>query len=76
MTQIIKHDLESEVPPPIVAMVHDDADPPMVTLRIITQEFMDISAEIADALWRHNVVAATTGKGSSTRILICFGPEP
>eukprot|EP00975_Prorocentrum_lima_P006750 1453417-Prorocentrum_lima.AAC.1 len=46
----------------------------MVTLRISTQEFMDISAEIADTLRRHNVAAATTGKGSSTRI--CFCPEP
>eukprot|EP00975_Prorocentrum_lima_P054662 11460757-Prorocentrum_lima.AAC.1 len=43
-------------------MVNDDADPPMVTLRIITQGFMDISAESADTLRRHNVAAAPTGK--------------
>eukprot|EP00975_Prorocentrum_lima_P006923 1486789-Prorocentrum_lima.AAC.1 len=27
MTQVIKHDLESEVPPPISAMVNDVAEP-------------------------------------------------
>eukprot|EP00975_Prorocentrum_lima_P026572 5586914-Prorocentrum_lima.AAC.1 len=33
MSQVISHDLESEVPPPISAMLNDDVDPPCITLK-------------------------------------------
>eukprot|EP00975_Prorocentrum_lima_P010958 2329721-Prorocentrum_lima.AAC.1 len=76
MKEVTRHNLQSEVPPPILININDSADPPILTLKISAQNFMDISAEIADTLRKHKILTATVITGEPSHARVCLGPEP
>eukprot|EP00975_Prorocentrum_lima_P062356 12885207-Prorocentrum_lima.AAC.1 len=76
MTQVIRHDLQSEVPTPILALISDNTQPPMVTLQISAQEFLNILTKVANTLRMHRILTAAVMTGIDASARTCFDPEP